>query len=208
MNPIKLYFVDDHQVLIDGIISMLKAEEYLEILGFSLNSVHALSNLKQLKPDIVLTDISMPDANGIDFCKSALRILPDLKIIALSMHDDKQTIEDMLEAGASGYLLKTVGRNELLKAIKEVYANKRYLCEAATEKMNQAVEPGIHQLLTSREKDIVRLVAQGLSHTQIGEKLFISPRTVDTHRNNIMKKLKVNSIAELVKLAMQHRIIT
>lgn len=208
MEPIKLFILDDHRIVIDGITALLDNQDDFKIVGTSTSCKEALQTLKNLKVDIVLTDINMPEMNGIEFVHSLKRILPDIKILALSMYGEKTTITDMVDAGAHGYVLKNTGRAELFKALSSVYDNKQYYSTdvaAAMHKKDDVVDK--RYVLTTREREIVKYVAQGLSHTQIGEKLFISPRTVDTHRTNIMRKFEVKSIAELTKLAIQLKLI-
>jgi two-component system nitrate/nitrite response regulator NarL len=208
MEPIKLYILDDHRIVIDGISALLEHQHEFKIVGTSTSCKEALHVLKTLAVDIVLTDINMPEMNGIEFVRALKRIRPEIKILALSMYGEKTTITDMVDAGAHGYVLKNTGRAELVKALTTVQENKKYYSPdvaAAMHRKDELVDK--RYVLTSREREIVKYVAQGLSHTQIGEKLFISPRTVDTHRSNIMRKFEVNSIAELTKLAIQLKLI-
>jgi DNA-binding NarL/FixJ family response regulator len=208
MEPIKLFILDDHRIVIDGISALLENQDEFKIVGTSTSCKEALQTLKRVKVDIVLTDINMPEMSGIEFVHQLKRVLPDTKILALSMHGEKTTITDMLDAGAHGYIHKNTGRAELVKALNLVYNNKQYFSSDVATAMNRKDDVvDKRYVLTTREREIVKYVTQGLSHTQIGEKLFISPRTVDTHRTNIMRKFEVNSIAELTKLAIQLKLI-
>jgi DNA-binding NarL/FixJ family response regulator len=207
-NAITLFILDDHQMLIDGIRALLLNEPEFRIIGDALRSEEAIEKLKKQKADIVITDINMPDMSGIDFAHAVRRFYPEQKLIALSMFGEKTTITDMLDAGVKGYILKNTGKQELIKALREVNAGKTYFSEeVSAELKREDAETDKRYLLTAREREIVKYVARGLSHTEIGEKLFISPRTVDTHRTNIMRKLEVNSIAALIKLAIQLKLI-
>lgn len=207
-TPISIYIVDDHQMLIDGIKALLDNERDFTIIGESLRCVDALENLKKQKADVLITDINMPEMNGIQFAHAIRRTNPDQKILALSMFGEKATITDMLDAGVKGYILKNTGKHELITALNKVASGETYFSTEVSEEINR-VDEAIDKryVLTAREREIVKYVAQGLSHTEIGEKIFISPRTVDTHRTNIMRKLEVHSIAELIKLAIQLKLI-
>ena len=207
-TPVSVYIVDDHQMLIDGIKALLDNEEDFKIIGESLRCTDALENLKKQKADVLITDINMPEMNGIQFAHAIRRTNPDQKILALSMFGEKATITDMIDAGVRGYILKNTGKQELITALNKVASGETYFSTEVSEEINR-VDEAIDKryVLTAREREIVKYVAQGLSHTEIGEKIFISPRTVDTHRTNIMRKLEVHSIAELIKLAIQLKLI-
>jgi two-component system, NarL family, nitrate/nitrite response regulator NarL len=206
--PITLFIVDDHQMLIDGIKALLFNESDFKIEGEALRCTDALEALKKKRPDILITDINMPEMSGIEFANAVRRTNPDQKILALSMAGEKATITDMLDTGVKGYILKNTGKKELLIALKKIANGETYFSPDVAEEMNRSDETiDKRYILTAREREIVRYVAQGLSHTEIGEKIFISPRTVDTHRTNIMRKLEVHSIAELIKLAIQLKLI-
>ncbi len=207
-SSITLFIIDDHQMLIDGIKALLLNEPEFEIKGEALRSEDALTCLKKVNIDIVITDINMPEMNGIQFAHAIRRIKPHQKILALSMFGDKAIITDMIDAGVKGYILKNTGKKELITALKEIAKGGTYFSEEVSTEINR-IDDSIDKryVLTAREREIVKYVAQGLSHTEIGEKIHISPRTVDTHRTNIMRKLEVHSIAELIKLAMQLKLI-
>lgn len=207
-TPITLYIVDDHQMLIDGIKALLLNESDFKIEGEALRCADALEALKKKRPDILITDINMPEMSGIEFANAVRRTNPDQKILALSMAGEKATITDMLDTGVKGYILKNTGKKELMIALKKIADGGTYFSSDVAEEINRADDViDKRYILTAREREIVRYVAQGLSHTEIGEKIFISPRKVDTHRTNIMRKLDVHSIAELIKLAIQLKLI-
>lgn len=206
--PVTLYIVDDHQMLIDGIKALLLNEPDFCIVGESLRCTDALEAVKKLKPEVLITDINMPEMNGIAFAHALRRTCPGQKILALSMFGEKATITDMLDAGVKGYILKNTGKQELITALRKIASGDTYFSTEVSETIKRPDEAiDKRYVLTAREREIVKYVAQGLSHTEIGEKIFISPRTVDTHRTNIMRKLEVHSIAELIKLAMQLKLI-
>ncbi len=207
-KKITLFIIDDHQMLIDGIRALLREEEDFEITGEALRCSEALEKLKKLRVDVLITDINMPEMSGIDFAHAIRRTNPEQKILALSMFGEKTTINDMLDAGVKGYILKNTGKKELVMALKTIASGKTFFSDEVTAELRREdQETDKRYILTAREREIVKYVARGLSHTEIGEKLFISPRTVDTHRTNVMRKLEVNSIAELIKLAIQLKLI-
>lgn len=207
-NPITVFIIDDHQMLIDGIKALLLNESEFKIVGEALRSTEAIDRVKKMDVDVIITDINMPEMNGIQFANAIRRIKPEQKILALSMFGDKAVITDMIDAGVKGYVLKNTGKQELITALKLIANGGTYFSGDVAKELNR-VDDSIDKryILTPREREIVRYVAQGLSHTEIGDKIHISPRTVDTHRTNIMRKLEVHSIAELIKIALQLKII-
>jgi DNA-binding NarL/FixJ family response regulator len=207
-NPITVFIIDDHQMLIDGIKALLLNESEFKIVGEALRSTEAIDRVKKMDVDVMITDINMPEMNGIQFANAIRRIKPEQKILALSMFGDKAVITDMIDAGVKGYVLKNTGKQELITALKLIANGGTYFSGDVAKELNR-VDDSIDKryILTPREREIVRYVAQGLSHTEIGDKIHISPRTVDTHRTNIMRKLEVHSIAELIKIALQLKII-
>jgi two-component system nitrate/nitrite response regulator NarL len=208
LQKITLFIVDDHQMLIDGIKALLLNEAEFEIIGEALRSDEALEKLKKLKVDIVITDINMPNMSGIELARNLRLVHPGQKILALSMFGEKTTINDMLDAGVNGYILKNTGKHELMLALRSIVKGQSFFSKEVSEELKKTDDiVDRRYILTTREREIVKHIAKGMSHTEIGEKLFISPRTVDTHRTNLMKKLEVNSIAELIKLAIQLKLI-
>lgn len=207
-KKITVFIVDDHQMLIDGIRALLSNEPDFEITGDALRSLEALEKLRKKKVDVIITDINMPDMNGIEFSRAIRLTHPNQKILALSMFGEKSTITDMMDAGVSGYILKNTGKQELIMALKTIAAGGTFMSNDVSEELKKVDDVVDRRyILTVREREIITYIARGMSHTQIGEQLFISPRTVDTHRTNLMKKLEVNSIAELIKLAIQLKLI-
>jgi DNA-binding NarL/FixJ family response regulator len=207
-SPLRLLLVDDHQLLIDGLKALLANDDRFIIAGESLRCKDALELVKHTTIDIIITDINMPEMDGIAFTSAIRRFNPDVKILALSMYGEKSTIVQMLDAGVNGYMLKNTGRDELVNALLHIASGKKFFSEEVAAELNRP-DPidQYRELLTSREREILKYVAQGKSHTEIGELLFISPRTVDTHRTNMMRKMEVNSIAELIKVAIQLKLV-
>jgi DNA-binding NarL/FixJ family response regulator len=207
-TPITVFIIDDHQMLIDGIKALLLNESEFKIVGEALRSTEAIERIKKIDVDVIITDINMPEMNGLQLANAIRRVKPEQKILALSMYGDKAVITDMIDAGVKGYVLKNTGKQELITALKLIANGGTYFSGDVAKEINK-VDDSIDKryVLTPREREIVRYVAQGLSHTEIGDKICISPRTVDTHRTNIMRKLEVHSIAELIKIALQLKII-
>ncbi|MGB3947180.1 MAG: response regulator transcription factor [Bacteroidia bacterium] len=213
-DKIKLFILDDHQMLIDGLKSLLETEKAFEFIGSAQNGVQALVLISKNVPDIVLSDINMPIMNGIDFTKELKKRHPNVKVIALSMFNEKGPVSEMLSAGASGYILKNTGKEELLSALQKVAAGGSFLSdEVAVELVKSIHQPADNNLqnnpinITKREKEIIQLIAKEYSNAQIAEQLFISERTVETHRKNIFHKLNVKSVVGLVKYAIENKLI-
>ncbi len=210
MSQFNIYIVDDHKMMIDGISALLKNDERFVIIGQNTNPLNALLEIEKKKPHVLITDISMKELSGIELAKRVKAIDNDIKILALSMHDDRQTISDMLEVGISGYVLKNTGMDELTAAITKVANGQMFFSAEVTDTMMKAMsEPKNTNKetvsLTPREIEIVKLISTELSNAQIGEKLFISERTVETHRKNIFRKTNTKSVAGLIKLAMESK---
>lgn len=211
---IKLIIADDHQLFREGLANLLTDCNEIEILAQAENGIEALEKIKRLQPDVVLMDIGMPEMDGVEATRNLLSEFPDMKVIALSMHSDKQFIKGMFEAGAFGYLLKNCAYNELLDAIHTVYSGKKYLSDKITEIMIQDYlgksedEQSSNNELTDRESEILKLLAEGFSANDISGKLFVSIKTINTHKQHILEKLSLKSTTELIKYALKKGIIT
>jgi len=211
MEKIKIVICDDHQLLVQGLKSLLKDNEEVEVIATVNNGQELLEVVKTKKPDVVLLDIDMPVMDGLEALKKLKQFNSQIKVISLTIHSEKTVIQKMIDNGASGYLLKNVSKSEMLEAIRKVNAGKIYICDLATNSLldkgkletKTASLDNITEELTKREIEILKLIAEGYSNTEIGQMLFISPRTVDTHRTNIMRKLNVKNIAGLIKYALQ-----
>ena len=205
---IKVYIVEDHSVVIAGIYSLLQNEKGIEVCGNAINAQSCLSYFVNHTADVILMDIGLPDMNGIDLCALIKKKYPGIMVIALSTFNQGSYINKMMQAGASGYLLKNTGKVELLDAIKNVAAGKTYLSfEAGKEMLMRKEIPNDVPLLTKREKEILKLIAAGLTNIQVAEKLFISIDTVDTHRKNLHNKLNVKNTATLIRTAIEHNLL-
>lgn len=203
--------VDDHKLVTDGLTALLDGTEDFVIKAQAPNGQAAIEMLLHLKIDVILMDIDMPVMNGIEATKIIKRDMPDKKIIVLTMHDENAMIRTMLDIGADGYLLKTSGKNEITRAIRDVMDGKKYYSEDVNSKLLEqgtSDEKSIFiEDLTEREIQIIKLIAEGFSNKEIGEKLFISHRTVDTHRTNLMNKLDLHNVAGIVRFAITRGLI-
>jgi two-component system response regulator NreC len=209
---IKVLLVDDHKITRDGLIALIEKQSNMEVVGEADNGRDAIRLMKKSVPDVVIMDISMPDLNGIDATRQILAISPVTKVIALSMYSDRHYVEGMLSAGVSGYLIKNCAFDELVQAIFAVMSGQSYLSPRIVDivmkdyanKLSGATE-GYFQKnqLSSREREVLQLIAEGYNSVQIANKLYISIKTVSTHRRKIMEKLNINNIADLIKFAVR-----
>jgi len=213
MNRLRILLVDDHQIIIDGIKSLLKQNDEFVISGEANNGREALRILQHMESDVVLMDIDMPVMNGIDTLKEISKIYPNTKVIILSMHQEAGMIKSLINIGAHGYLLKSCSQAELIEAIRKVGSGQSYFSTEVTLSLLNPMQDKhsagnlAQEQLTERETEIIKLIAEGFSNKEIGSKLFISHRTVDTHRTNLMKKLNVDNIAGLISYAMKNGIV-
>ncbi len=212
---IKVLLADDHKILREGLISLLKKQRDIELIGEAEDGREAVEMALKLKPDVVIMDIGMPKLNGIEATRQIKAALPDVKVIALSIHSDKRFVKDMLKAGALSYLLKDSAFNELVKAINAVNDNNTYIGSGITDII---IEDYLQQLnkdtstsdspLSDRENEVLRLLAEGKNTKEIASLLNVSPKTVETHRQHIMEKLNIHNLADLVKYAIQSGLIS
>ncbi|MCE1199299.1 MAG: response regulator transcription factor [Marinilabiliales bacterium] len=211
MREIHLLLVDDHQIILDGLKSLLSNQEDIQVLAEANDGREALRLLGLLQIDVVLMDIDMPVLNGIDTLKEIRKLYKEAKVIILSMHNEAGMIKSLMDLGASGYLLKSCSQHELTEAIRWVSQGNRYFSSDVTlSLLKTSSEPSGEsrtEMLTERETEILKLIAGGFSNREIGDKLFISHRTVDTHRTNLMKKIQVNNIAGLISYAIRYGLV-
>jgi len=213
MNEIKVLLADDHQIIVDGLKSLLQNTADIQVAGEANNGREVLRLLGILKIDVILMDIDMPVMNGIDALKEIKRILPGIKVIILSMHQEAGMIKSLMAIGADGYILKSTSQDELIGAIRKVAAGQPYFSPEVTLSLLNTPQNNLQsskqqtEMLTDREEEILKLIAEGFSNKEIGTKLFISHRTVDTHRTNLMKKLNANNIAGLISYAIKNGIV-
>jgi len=208
---IRLGIVDDHQIVIDGLKSLLHGHDQFEVVMESTLPSQTLELLATKKIDILLTDVMMPGMNGAELAKAVHQKFPDIKILALSMSGQGDLVNQMIEdADISGYVLKNIGKKELAKALEKIYSGGIYFSEEVLEEMTRDSEKKKENEevnLTAREIEIIRLIEKELSNKQIAEKLFLSERTVETHRKNIFRKTNTASVIGLVKYAYEHKLI-
>ena len=202
---IKVFIVDDHYMVIEGIRSLLQNEKYIEWAGHAMNAVSCLAFLQRQQPDVILMDINLPDKSGIELCKEVKEKYPYVFIIGLSTFNQQSFIQKMMDNGASGYVLKNATQEELMEAIKTVVKGKIYLSIEASQTLQKNEATNI--VLTRREKEVLELIAEGMTNNVIAQKLFISPTTVDTHRKNLLAKLEAKNTASLIRMATQLQLI-
>lgn len=209
MSFLKIYIVDDHQMLIDGLKALLSDEKHISLVGENTSAKVALKEVGEYRPDIVLTDINMPEMDGIELTREIKKQQPEVKVIALSMYGERETISDMLKAGVSAYILKNTGKQELLKAIEKVASGGTFFSdEVSAEMMRTYPEQAAKEIsLSQREIEVIELIAQEYTNARIAEALFISERTVETHRKNIFRKTDTKSVIGLLKYCVDKRII-
>jgi DNA-binding NarL/FixJ family response regulator len=206
MLQTKIFIVDDHYMVIEGIRSLLQNEKHIEWMGHATNAASCLAFLQRQIPDVILMDINLPDTSGIDLCKEVKEKYPSIFILGLSTFNQQSFIQKMMDNGASGYVLKNASQKELIEAIEEVSKGKLFLsveAAASLRKTNTSSLP----LITRREKEVLVLIAEGMTNGEIAEKLFISISTVDTHRKNLLAKFQTKNTASLVRMVMQMQII-
>ncbi|MBC7937918.1 MAG: response regulator transcription factor [Rhizobacter sp.] len=205
---IKVFIVDDHYMVIEGIHSLLQHEAGIEWAGHATNAASCISFLQNNATDVILMDINLPDKSGIDLCREVKRAHPAIQVLALSTFNQQSFIEKMLDSGASGYLLKNATQEEIVEGIETVVKGKQYLSFDAATALRQAPENnGSTVVITRREKEVLGLIANGLTNGEIAQQLFISTATVDTHRKNLLAKFDVKNTALLIKMAAQMQLI-
>ncbi|WKK87837.2 response regulator transcription factor [Marivirga arenosa] len=215
-NQVNVFLVDDHQIVRNGIRALLSDNENINIIGEAANGKEAITSMQEnaSKIKVVIMDISMPEMDGVETTRYLKKHFPKLNVLALSIHDDEPYIVSMLEAGALGYILKTTEKKELIQAVCSVAKGKSYFDKESSVKLahhftsknntkeNSKSTSFIH--LTKREKEVLTLIAAEFTNTEIAKKLFLSPRTVDSHRRNLLQKLNAKNTAGLVKYALTH----
>ncbi len=203
---IKIFITDDHYMVVEGIRSLLLQEKSFEWMGHATNAASCLAFIRQQQPDVLLLDINLPDKSGIDLCKEIKEKYPDIQILGLSSFNQQSYIQKMIQNGASGYLLKNASQDEIVKAIKTVVRGESFLSAEAVNTIRENKDARI-PVITRREKEVLELIAQGLTNHAIAEKLFISATTVDTHRNNLLAKFDVKNSANLIRQAAHFNLI-
>ncbi|MRG45392.1 response regulator [Chitinophaga sp. SYP-B3965] len=212
---IRLVVADDHEIFLDGLALMLSRQENITLVGQAGDGRELLEIVAREKPDVVMTDIKMPRMDGITATREMIRLQPDARIIALSMFDEENQIVEMLEAGAKGYLLKNADKQEILDAIASVYEDRVYYCKSTSAKLAAMIakskfNPYKHKeqiSFTEREQEIIQLICQQFTAQQIGDKIFLSKRTVEGYRTRILEKMNVRNTAGVVMYALKNNLI-
>lgn len=203
---IKIILVDDHPLFREGIASRLNMHEGIDIIAEAENGKQLLEKLVDAKPDIVMMDISMPEINGMDALEIVKEKFPDIRVIILSMHDDKEYIINVIRSGAEGYLLKDISGEEMITAIHKVYGGGKYFSGEVAHILVQEDTTDTGGVLTTREQLVLRLISHGNNNKSIANQLDISVRTVETHKRNIKQKLLIGTTSGLVRYAIEHRL--
>jgi len=214
MSKIKIVIADDHHILLDGLKAMLEKHQDIHVSGVFDNGQDLLDEMQKLNPDIALVDINMPGMLGPELTQKIKELNPSVRVITLSMYDDAGHIMEMIEAGVSGYLLKNVNDKELVDAINQVMAGKMYFSSEVSQKLTTLVmhqqrklEQPVKPKLTERELEILKLISNEHSNAEIAELLFISERTVETHRKNMLRKTNNKTIVGLLKYAIEQQLL-
>jgi len=211
---IRVLLADDHKIFRDGLRTLIEKEAGMEVIAEAENGRKAVKLAEKLSPNVIIMDVSMPDLNGIEATRKIIAGTSNVKVIALSMHSDRRFVLGMLEAGASAYLLKDCAFAELVNAIRQVAAGNTYLSPKIADVvvkgyLNKVSDSSLttRTILTSREREILQLLAEGLSAKEIAAHLNLSIKTIETHRRNIMEKLEIHTIAELTKYAIREGLV-
>jgi len=217
MKKINIVLADDHVLVRKGIRAMLESDEQIDVIGEAGNGIEALEATRNLKPDIIVLDIRMPEMNGLEAAAKLRQVAPNTKAVILSMHDSEEYVLQALDAGAYGYLLKDTDKNEFLKALKQIHDGNKYftgavsnvlanrLLNTKTFTQNRLAEDPYH--LTRREKEILRMIIDGKNNKDIADSLDKSVRTIETHRFNIMKKMGVTNAIDMVNKAVKENLV-
>lgn len=212
----QIVIAEDHTILREGLRMLLSSHAELEIAGEARDGLEAIRRVKELAPDLLLLDLSMPRMNGLEAIREIKKRCPETKILALTVHKAEEYVLASLEAGADGYVLKDATHDELLTAIKSVLAHKRYLSPDVSETVIQGYLEGKKTIksksswdtLTQREREVLKLVAEGYKNREVADLLCISVKTVEKHRANIMEKLDLHNVSELIAFAMERGLVT
>ncbi|MEQ8363869.1 MAG: response regulator transcription factor [Cyclobacteriaceae bacterium] len=202
---IKIIIADDHAMFREGIVSLISTEKNIAFVGEAKNGSELLELLQLDLPDVVLLDIEMPGMDGLETAKKIKKQFPAVKVLALTMHSQSAFVKNMIKAGATGYILKNSGKSELIKAIETVYKGDTYFADEAMDSVMQGLRNNEinDSPLSSREIQIIKLIANQMTSSEIAKELHLSPMTVETHRKNILLKLGLRNVAGLVKFAFQ-----
>jgi DNA-binding NarL/FixJ family response regulator len=215
MAPISILIADDHEIVRYGISTYLSSSEDIEVVAEASTGEECIQLFKKKRPDVCVLDIAMPDKNGIEIAHTIRQLDADTKILILSMHINKRILSEALEADINGYLLKSTNKADILNGIRAIINGQQVFSDPISDLMKESFLNHSSQKhkkgnndLTNREHEILELIVKGFTSKEIAQKLYISPRTVDTHRANLMEKLELNNIAELVRYAIKHELVS
>jgi len=206
---IKVVVVEDHPIMVEGLKNILRSDAGIEVSGAYGDGKSVLQALEKGQPDVMLMDVNLPDISGVNLCGEVKKKYEDIRIIALSTHDEQPVIHSMLQNGASGYVQKNALGNEIIHAIYAIMDGEEYLCSSTKEALKNADMELLKAIprITRREKEILQLIGKGLTTMQIADQLFISTHTVESHRKNLMEKFGVNNTTSVVKLASEYKLL-
>ncbi len=211
MPPCRIFLADDHEVVRNGIRSILMTQPGWEICGEASNGREAVEKVAALKPDVIILDIGMPELNGLEATRQIIKAQETAKVLVLTVHESHQVVREVLDAGARGYILKSDAGRDLLVAVQALQRNKTFFTSKVAELMLDSFlrgKPGIEkEILTPREREVVQLLAEGKSTKEVAVALGLSVKTAETHRSNIMRKLDLHSVSELVLYAVRNNIV-
>ena len=211
-----MFIADDHAVVRKGLRALLETEPDLIVIGEAEDGLATISEVERLKPDVLIVDMMMPGLDGMEVTRQVHQRLPATHIVVLSLHDNEPYVLHSLRNGASAYIIKSASTESIVQALREVQAGRRYLSPPLTERAISAYmlkvdeserNQGTYEMLTGRERQVLHLAAEGLGNTEIGDRLCISPRTAETHRTNLMRKLRLHNHSELIRYAFQQGIV-
>ncbi len=216
MSTIKILLAEDHTIVRQGLRSLLEQESGMEVIGEAEDGKEAVQKAENLKPDIVLMDVSMPFLNGIEATRRIKKHCPEIKVLILTMHTTEEYIFQILRAGASGYIVKKAAHQELITAIKAVNKGDKFLSPSISKrvieeyilKAGETLEQDSFERLTAREREVLQLISEGKSNREIAEQLFLSVKTDETHKANVMNKLELRTKVDLIKYALRKGIIS
>lgn len=211
----KILLADDHKMFIEGMSSLLADEKDMEIVGIALHGNEVIKQIQEIDVDLILLDVNMPDLDGIEISKQVKQINAEIKILAVTMHNEESFLKSMIKNGASGYILKNTGKEELINAINSVMNGQNYFSKEVTENLLHSMMPGDKKnssrnpeiKISRREKEVLKLICEEFTTPEIADKLCISLNTVESHRSNLLTKLNVRNLAGLVRVAINNKLI-
>lgn len=204
-KSIRIYLVDDHKIFVKGVATLLDSENDLDVIGYAFDAKTTLDFLKENEVDVLLTDIQMPDMNGIELTRIVKEEYPQIRVIGLSMYDKAEIISDLIGAGAEGYLLKDIEKDELMESVHQVVSGSIYYSGSISKTILESLSR--KDLLTPRERQIIKLIVAEYTNAMLADELCISEYTVESHRKNIFRKTQAKSIVGLVKFAYENKLV-